>query len=68
MYAIGEDPHVISDELGDTDPTLALSIYAQSMKRDDGERARLRTLVNGSAAAAPAAEATELPLAVAKAR
>jgi hypothetical protein len=34
-------------ELGHTDPGLALSIYAQAMRRDDGENDRLRVLVNG---------------------
>ena len=33
--------------MGHTTPALALSIYAQVMRRDDGEEERLRTLVDG---------------------
>ena len=32
-------------EMGHTDPALALSIYAHAMRRDDGENERLRALV-----------------------
>src|SRR5215207_7007558 len=45
LYAIGEDPGVVMDEMGHTDPELALRIYRQSMRRDDGENDRLRTLI-----------------------
>ena len=38
-------------EMGHTDPSLALSIYAQAMRRDDGEQDRLRALVEGKALA-----------------
>jgi hypothetical protein len=34
-------------QLGHTDPTLTLRIYAQQMSRRVGERERLRTLVEG---------------------
>jgi hypothetical protein len=34
-------------EMGHTDPALAFAIYAQAMRRDEGENARLRALVNG---------------------
>ena len=37
LYAIGEDPGVVIDEMGHTDPGLALRIYRQSMRRDDDE-------------------------------
>jgi hypothetical protein len=35
-------------EMGHTDPKLALSIYAQAMRRDEGEGERLRALVEGA--------------------
>ena len=35
------------EQMGHTDPRLALRIYAHSMRRGDEERAHLRALVNG---------------------
>jgi hypothetical protein len=35
------------DEMGHTDPGLALRIYRQAMRRGDEERARLRELLEG---------------------
>ncbi|MGP0048684.1 MAG: hypothetical protein ACLPZR_07510 [Solirubrobacteraceae bacterium] len=35
--------------MGHTDPALALRVYAQVMRRDEGEKARLRALVDGVA-------------------
>jgi integrase len=48
LYGIGEPPPVVMQELGHTDPSLALAIYAAAMRRDDGENDRLRALVEGS--------------------
>jgi len=36
------------DEMGHTDPALALRVYRQSMRRDEGEKDRLRALIDGS--------------------
>jgi integrase len=47
LYAIGEDPPTVMAEMGHTTPALALRIYAQAMRRDEGEKARLRALVEG---------------------
>jgi integrase len=47
LYALGEDPGVVMDEMGHTDPALALAIYRQSMRRDEGDKDRLRALVEG---------------------
>ena len=47
LYALGEDPGVIMDEMGHTDPALALRIYRQSMRRDEGEKTKLRALIEG---------------------
>ncbi len=47
LYAIGEDPGIVMDEMGHTDPALALRVYRQSMRRDQGEKDRLRALVDG---------------------
>ena len=48
LYGIGEPPPVVMQEMGHTDPALALSIYASAMRRDEGENERLRALVEGA--------------------
>jgi hypothetical protein len=35
------------DEMGHTDPALALRVYRQSMRREDDEKVALRALVEG---------------------
>jgi integrase len=50
LYALGEDPGIVMDEMGHTDPALALRVYRQAMRRDEGERERLRALVDGAPA------------------
>ncbi len=47
LYALGEDPGVVMDEMGHTDPALALRVYRQTMRRGDDEKTRLRALVDG---------------------
>ena len=37
LYALGEDPGVVMDEMGHTDPGLALRVYRQSMRRGEDE-------------------------------
>jgi integrase len=48
LYGIGEPPPVVMAEMGHEDPQEALSVYAQAMRRDDGEKDRLRALVEGA--------------------
>ena len=48
LYALGRSPVDVMDQLGHTDPKLALRIYARAMRRDDAERERLRALVGGA--------------------
>lgn len=48
LYAIGEPPPIVMQEMGHTDPGLALRIYAQAMRRDDSENEALRSLVTGA--------------------
>jgi integrase len=48
LYALGEDPGVVMDEMGHTDPALALRVYRQAMRRGNEEKVRLRVLVDGS--------------------
>jgi integrase len=48
LYALGEDPGIVMDEMGHTDPALALRVYRQSMRRGEDEKAQLRALVEGS--------------------
>ena len=45
LVAIGDDPISVMEQLGHTDPKLTLRIDAQVMRRDKGERERLRALV-----------------------
>lgn len=47
LYALGEDPGVVMDEMGHTDPGLALRVYRQTMRRGDDEKQQLRALVEG---------------------
>jgi integrase len=48
LVALGEDPVYASGQLGHTAPTTTLGIYAREMARRDGERDRLRVLVEGA--------------------
>jgi integrase len=48
LYALGEDPGVVMDEMGHTNPALALRVYRQAMRRGEDEKAQLRALVEGS--------------------
>jgi integrase len=47
LYALGEDPGTVMDEMGHTHPALALRVYRQSMRRGEDEKAQLRALVEG---------------------
>lgn len=47
LYALGEDPGVVMDEMGHTDPGLALRIYRQPMRRGEDEKVALKALVEG---------------------
>lgn len=47
LYALGEDPGTVMDEMGHTDPELALRVYRQAMRRDEGEKVKLQALVEG---------------------
>lgn len=59
LYALGEDPGVVMDEMGHTDPALALRVYRQTMRRGDNEKARLRALVEGVEVTFGGSRATE---------
>jgi integrase len=47
LIACGEDPISVMKQLGHSDPAFTLRVYAHMMSREPGERARLKTLVNG---------------------
>ncbi len=47
LYTLGEDPGTVMDEMGHTDPALALRVYRQSMRRGEDEKAQMRALVEG---------------------
>lgn len=42
LVALGDDPAYVIGQLGHTDPSLTLRLYAREMARRDGERERLR--------------------------
>ncbi len=48
LYATGADPGVAMDEMGHTDPALALRVYRQPMRRDEHQQAQLRALMEGT--------------------
>jgi hypothetical protein len=47
LLALGEDAPYVMGQVGHSDPKVTLAIYAQVMWRGEGERERLRALVNG---------------------
>jgi integrase len=47
LYALGESPPVVMQEMGHTHPALALRVYAHAMRRDEDEKEALRALVEG---------------------
>ncbi len=57
LYALGEDPGTVMDEMGHTDPELALRVYRQAMRRGEHEKAQLRALVEGESIEASRPEA-----------
>jgi integrase len=59
LSAIGEDPGIVMDEMGHTDPALALRVYRQSMRRGEDEKTRLRALIEGSQLAVIGSRASE---------
>lgn len=48
LAACGEDPAYVMAQLGHTDPKLTLRVYTHQMSRRDGEKDRLRALVEGA--------------------
>jgi integrase len=48
LFALGEDPVHVMGQLGHTDPAFSLRVYAHAMRRDEGQRARIRALVEGT--------------------
>lgn len=61
LYALGEDPGTVMDEMGHTDPELALRVYRQAMRRGDDEKAKLSALVEGTCDPAGATSFAEVP-------
>jgi integrase len=47
LVAIGKDPTHVMEQLGHTDPAFRLRVYAHTMRRSEGERGRLKALVEG---------------------
>jgi integrase len=48
LYALGEAPPVVMQEMGHTDPALALKVYAHTMRRGEKEKQLLRALIEGA--------------------
>jgi integrase len=47
LFALGESPPYVMNQIGHTTAGLTLALYARDMNRRDGERDRLRALVEG---------------------
>jgi integrase len=47
LVALGRDPSYVMAQLGHTDPSFTLRIYAHAMRFSEEERARLKALVEG---------------------
>jgi hypothetical protein len=47
LIALAEDPGYVMDQLGHENPNFTMAVYRRSMLRRDGERERLKALVNG---------------------
>ena len=48
LIAKGEDQAYCMGQLGHTDPGFTLRVYTHQMRRRDGERDRLRALIDGA--------------------
>jgi integrase len=57
LLATGADVPYVMRQVGHSDPKVTLSIYAQVMFRGEGERERLKVLVEGSASPDDSSEA-----------
>jgi integrase len=55
LFALGESPPYVMSQMGHTTAGLTLALYARDMNRRDGERDRLRALVQD------ASSATDIP-------
>ncbi len=47
LYVRGEDPAYVMAQLGHTDPGFTLRVYAHAMRRDEGDKERLKAVVEG---------------------
>jgi integrase len=47
LVALGRDPAYVMAQLGHTDPAFTLRVYAHAMRRDEGDKERLKALVEG---------------------
>jgi integrase len=48
LVAIGKDPAYVRDQTGHKDAAFTLKVYAKVMQSSEGDRARLRQLVEGA--------------------
>jgi Phage integrase family len=47
LFVSGDDPPYVMAQLGHADPAFTLRVYAHAMRRDDGDKERLKALVDG---------------------
>ena len=47
LFVRGEDPPYVMAQLGHTDPAFTLRVYAHAMRRGEGDKERLKALVEG---------------------
>jgi len=68
LVALGRDPAVVMRQMGHTTPHMTLGVYAAAMDWAEGERDRLRALVDEDFGQQKGSTATETPAAAAAER
>jgi hypothetical protein len=62
LYVRGEDPPYVMSQLGHADAGFTLRVYAHAMRRDEGDKERLKALVEGRDSAPLGTSAPNSPL------
>jgi hypothetical protein len=62
LFVRGEDPPYVMSQLGHTDPAFTLRVYAHAMRRDEGDKDRLKAFVEGRDWAPLGTDRADVPL------
>jgi Phage integrase family len=58
LVVLSEDPGVVAEQLGHSDPAFTMKYYRHAMRRDEQSKAELRALVQGIVAVDSASNGT----------